>query len=119
MLHSILTVIRIIFKLVFLPIRAVLHIIAYILKALMALGSVATTVIFTLFALGAVAAAVLGDYKTAALGFGAGLIFKALPYVGAAIVAIPLTIAEFLKQITSPNPFQDLDLEEGGKYNEA
>lgn len=116
MLHSILTVIRITFKLVFLPIRAVLHIIAYILKALMALGSVATTVIFTLFALGAVAAAVMGDYKTAALGFGVGLIFKALPYVGAVIVAVPLTIAEFLKQITNTHPFENID---GGNYNEA
>lgn len=116
MLHSVLTVIRIIFKLAFLPIRAVLHIIAFVLKALMALGTVAATVIFFFFALGAVAAAILGDYRTAALGFGVGLVFKALPYAGAVIVAVPLTIAEILKQITSPHPFQDLELEGGKTY---
>lgn len=116
MLHSILTVIRIIFKIIFLPVRAVLHIIAFVLKALMALGSVAATIIFVLFVLGAAAAAILGDYKTAALGFGVGLVFKALPYVGAVIVAVPLTIAEFLKQITSAHPFENID---GGNYNEA
>lgn len=118
MLHSILTVIRIFFKLVFLPIRAVLYITAFVLEALLALGSVATTIIFFLFAVGAVAAAILGDYKTAAIGFGVGLVFKALPYAGAVIVSIPLTIAELLKRVTSPHPFQDLDLE-GGKYHEA
>lgn len=116
MLHSILTVIRIFFKLAFLPIRAVLHIIAFVLEALLALGSVATTIIFFLFALGSVAAAILGDYKTAAIGFGVGLAFKALPYAGAVIVSIPLTVAEFLKQITSAHPFENID---GGNYNEA
>ena len=73
MLHLILTVIRIIFKLIFLPVRAVLHIIAFVLKTLLALGTVASSVIFFLFVLGAVAAAILGDYRTAALGFGSAL----------------------------------------------
>ena len=116
MLHLILTVIRIIFKLIFLPVRAVLHIIAFVLKTLLALGTVASSVIFFLFVLGAVAAAILGDYRTAALGFGVGLVFKALPYAGAVIVSIPLTVAEFLEQITSAHPFEIID---GGNYNEV
>lgn len=110
------TLIRWFFKLLFLPVRAVLHLLAFVLKPILTLGSVAASIIFFLFALGAAASAILGDYKTAAIALGVGLLFKLVPYVGAAVIAALLTAAELLKRITSANPFEPID---GGNYNEA
>ncbi len=112
------SLIRMFFKILFFPVRGILHLLTFIQKLVLMLGSVAATIIFFLFALGAAASAILGDYKTAALAFGIGMLFKLFPYIGAAVIAVLQTIAELLKQITSPHPFQDLDLE-GGIYHEA
>lgn len=110
------TLIRWFFKLLFLPIRGILHVLAFVLKLALMLGTMATTIIFLLFALGAAASAILGDYTTAALALGIGLLFKFLPYIGAAVIAVLLTAAELLKRFTSTNPFEGF---EGGNYNEA
>lgn len=110
------TLIRWFFKILFLPVRGVLHMIAFVLKLVLMLGSVATTIIFFLFALGAAASAILGDYTTAALALGIGLLFKFLPYIGAAAIAVLLTAAELLKRLTNAQPFEGF---EGGNYNEA
>lgn len=121
MLHILLTMIRLFFKLLFLPVRAVLHIIAFALKVLMGLGSVATSLLAGLFYLLMIFSLIEGTPVTNVnvwLPFVLGLLCTAFPYIGAVVVAVPLTIAELLKRFTSPHPFQDLDLE-GGNYNEA
>lgn len=119
MLHVILTIIQLIFKLVFLPVRLALHILAFVLKTLLAVGTIATSILSTIFLGGAVLLLILGQPSYVIWGtLISGLVFAAFPYVGAYVVAIPLLVAEFLKQITSAHPFED-DPFEGGSYYEA
>lgn len=118
-MRILLTMIRLIFKVLFLPVRGVLHILAFILKILLSLGSVVAW-IFAIFCYILVALSLLnGDPFSSInvwLPLVLGILGCAFPYIGAFIVAIPLTIAELLKQITSPHPFRDLDLEGGKTY---
>ena len=114
MLHILLTTIRLFFKLLFLPVRAVLHILAFALKVLMGIGSIPTTILAGILYIAAIVALIEGNAVTDVsvwMPFAFGLLCSAFPYIGAVVVA---TVAEFLKQITSPHPFQDLELE-GGK----
>ena len=118
-MRILLTMIRLIFKLLFLPVRAALHILAFALKVLMMIGSIPTTILSGILYLAAIIELIEGNAVTDVsvwMPFAFGLLCSAFPYIGAVVVAIPLTIAELLKRVTSPHPFQDL---EGGKYNEA
>ena len=117
MLHILLTTIRLFFKLIFLPIRAALQILAFALKVLMGIGSIPTTILSGIMYIAAIVALIEGNAVTDVsvwMPFAFGLLCSAFPYIGAVVVAIPLTIAELLKRLTSPHPFQDLELE-GGK----
>lgn len=121
MLHAILTMIRLLCKLLFLPVRAALHVLAFALKVLLGLGSVASTILSGVLYLCVIVALMEGCPVTAVrvwLPFVLGLLCSAFPYVGAAVVAVPLAVAELLKRLTSPHPFQVLDYE-GGNPNEA
>lgn len=121
MLHAILTVIRLLCRVLFLPVRAALHVLAFALKVLLGLGSAATAILSGVLYLGVIVSLIEGSPVTDVrvwLPFVLGLLCSAFPYVGAAVVAIPLTVAELLKRLTSPHPFQELDYE-GGNLNEA
>ena len=121
MLHVLLTLIRLVFKVLFLPVRAALRIVAFALKVLSVIGSIPTAILSGIWYLSAILGLIDGRSVTDTLvwlPFALGLLCSAFPYIGAFIAAVPLAIAELLKQITSPHPFQDLDLE-GGIYHEA
>ncbi len=116
MLHIFLATIRLIFKLLFLPVRASLHVLAFALKVLMGIGTIPTTILAGIMYIAAIVALIEGNAVTDVsvwMPFAFGLLCSAFPYIGAVIVAIPLTIAELLKRFTSPHPFQDIERQGG------
>ena len=112
MLQVLLTMIRLLFKLLFLPVRAALHILAFALKMVVAIGSVPAAFLAGIFYLITIGRLLEGCPLTDSgvwMPFAIGLLFSAVPNVGAFIVAIPLAVAALLKAITSPNPMQTLE----------
>ena len=120
MLGILLTIIRLLFKLLFLPVRAALHLLAFALKVLLMIGSIPTTILAALSYLSAIVELFNGvpiTHINVWMPFAFGLLCSLFPYIGAFVVAIPLAIAELLKAFTSVHPLQAL--EEGGNTHEA
>ena len=111
-LFVLLTIIRLILKVLFLPVRAVLHVLSFAITTLVGFGTIFTSTISGFFLIVCVVELFKGTAITDSLViqcFVFGLLFASFPYIGAFIAAVPLAIAAFLKAITSAHPLQSLE----------